>query len=303
MILLLAACALLAAAAAGGAAPQESSFEALEAEIAAELAGLAGFERIDAGPLIVLTQVHERRFAGELELRVELLQRVLERDFPFVLEPGAEPPPPLLVRLYRDQRAYLAAGGPLNSNNFVDADAGRFLLFDTAQSARRDLWPALAGLQFKAHWVRAVGLPWPHGWMLHGHEDYYAGFELRGRRLVRAPNAWRLDASRNRDPWRLGELVDLDTFLRKGGPAYLGLPDLQRSFHEYFTDGWSFVWFLRTLPESPRKPVGWQPAWELILDRYLAGMRTARDRDAAVDAALDGIDLQALEGAWRSSLE
>ena len=300
MNVLLAACALLAAAAASGTPPRGTFSELQEAEIAAALAGPEGFERVDAGPLIVLTQVHGRRFAAELEQRVELLQAILERDFPFELARGEEPPPPIVVRLYRDQRSYLAAGGGFGTNNYVDAEARRFLLFDTAESARRDLWPALAGLQFKAHWVRVFGLPWPHGWMLHGHEDYYAGFELRAGRLVRAPNAWRVAVLRSGERALFREPVDLASVLRDGGPGYSGLPDLSNSYPGYFAIGWSFVWFLRTLGESPHKPAGWQPAWELIIDRYLAGMRTAHDRDAAVDAALEGIDLQALEAAWRA---
>jgi hypothetical protein len=300
MNVLLAACALLAAAAASGTPPRGTFSELQEAEIAAALAGPEGFERVDAGPLIVLTQVHGRRFAAELEQRVELLQGILERDIPLELAEGAEPPPTIVVRLYRDQRSYLAAGGGFGTNNFVDAEGRRFLLFDTAESARRDLWPALAGLQFKAHWVRVFGLPWPHGWMLHGHEDYYAGFELKAGRLLRAPNAWRLEQDRWEEPLLYGERLDLGALLRNGGPGYSGLPDLSSSYTKYFAAGWSFVWFLRSLPESPHKPDGWQPAWELIIDRYLAGMRTAHDRDAALDAALEGIDLQALEAAWRA---
>ncbi len=296
----LAACALSAAAAVGSAPPQGPPRAAQEAEIAEALAGHEGFERVDAGPLIVLTQVHGRRFAQELEQRIVLLQAILERDFPFELADDVEPPPPIVVRLYRDERSYTAAGGGYGTNNYVDAEARRFLLFDTAESARRDLWPALAGLQFKAHWVRVFGLPWPHGWMLHGHEDYYAGFELRAGRLVRAPNAWRLEQDRWEETPLYGERLNLDALLRNGGPGYNGLPELSSSYTKYFAAGWSFVWFLRSLPESPHKPAGWQPAWELILDRYLAGMRTAHDRDAAVDAALDGIDLQALEEAWRA---
>ena len=42
---------------------------------------------------------------------------------------------------------------------------------------------------------------------------------------------------------------------------------------------------------------------ELILERYLAGMRTTRDKDVAVDAALTGVDLATLQAAWLSSLD
>jgi len=162
-------------------------------------------------------------------------------------------------------------------------------------------WPALAGLQFKAHWVRAVGLPWPHGWMLHGHEDYYGGFELQAGRLVRKPNPLRLDATR--ELARSRSYVPFPELLKWLGPGYSGGDAGLYGVQEVYAQGWSFVWFLRTLPEARRKPEGWQPGWEQVLGRYVNGMRTTHDRSLAVDVALKGLDLQALEAAWLASLD
>ena len=288
--------------AAGPAAGQDPARDALREQLKGELGGAAGFELVETGPLFVLTQVHEKRLCQELEQRVGLLQEVLERDFPFRPAEGADPPAPVVVRLFRDPAAYAAAGGPQASVNYVDAEAKRFLIVDRSATARRDFWRALAGLQFKAHWVRAAGLPWPHGWFLHGHEDYYAGFELTAGRLVRKPNPWRLETIRQ--VARQRQHIPFSEFLRWFGPGYHGTgSNFLQNYLEAYAQGWSCVWFLRTLPETHRKPPGWQPGWELILDRYLSGMRTARDRGAAIDAALLDIDLAALEDAWLASLE
>jgi hypothetical protein len=284
-------------------APPDPAREALREELAAELASPVGFRLVETGPLFVLSQVHDRRFLDELSQRIELLQAVIERDFPLEVREGQPPPPPVVVRLYGSQQTYVGAGGPEGSSNYVDADGKRFLVYDQRAGGRRDFWRTFAGLQFKAHWVRAVGLPWPHGWMLHGHEDYYGGYELHGGRLVRKPNPWRQGTARQLA--RQGTSVGFHELLRWLGPGYSGGAQRGLSIQplEVYAQGWSLVWFLRTLPGSERKPEGWQASWELILDRYLAGMRTTHDKGAAVDAALDGVDLTALEAAWRESLD
>jgi len=302
---LAAASAVLAPAATGqdpppAEAPQDPAREALRKELADEVASPVGFRLVETDPLFVLTQVHDRRFLDELSSRIALLQAVIERDFPLGVDEGEAPPPPVVVRLYGSQETYVAAGGPEASSNFVDADGKRFLIFDQRAGGRRDFWRTFAGLQFKAHWVRAVGMPWPHGWMLHGHEDYYGGYELHSGRLVRKPNPWRQGTARQLA--RQGTTIPFNEFLRWRGREYYG-GDIQWGVGETYAQGWSFVWFLRTLPGSRNKPEGWQASWELILDRYLAGMRTTHDKSVAVDAALSGVDLPALEAAWRESLD
>lgn len=281
-------------------ATQDPARDALREELAEELEGPAGFQLVETGPLFVLTQVHDKRFTDGLTRRIELLQDVLDRDFPLELDEGEDPPAPVVVRLFRDKETYVGTGGPAGSSNYVDAEGKRFLIYDPSISARRAFWPALAGLQFKAHWVRAIGMPWPHGWMLHGHEDYYGGFELHAGRLVRRENSLRKDTARKLA--RQGDFVPFHEFLRWLGPGYQGV-DTGQSTLEVYAQGWSVVWFLRTLPESRNKPEGWQPSWELILERYLAGMRTTHKKDVAVDAALTGIDLAALQAAWHASMD
>jgi len=279
---------------------QDPAREALRKELSTELGGAADFQLVETGPLFVLTQVHDKRFVQELELRVRLVQEAIERDFPPELEEGQDPPAPVVVRLYRDLRTYVAVGGPEGSSNFVDDEGKRFLVYDQPQDGRHELWRALAGLQFKAHWKRTIGLPWPHGWMLHGHEDYYAGFELHAGKLVRRPNAPRLQTIRGM--LRRGDLVPFDDFLRWRGREYYGVNGMT-DVGETYAEGWSFVWFLRGLPELRHKPEGWQPSWELIVDRYVAGMRTTHEKGVAVDAALEGVDLLALQAAWMDSVD
>lgn len=288
---------LAATLAAAGPAPQDPARDALRERLAPELDGPAGFRLVETGPLFFLTQVHERRFVADLERRVALMQEVLEQDLPLELAEGEDPPAPVVVHVFARKDAYEGAGGPEGSVNYVDADGQRFLIHDPLPTARRDFWRALAGLQLKAHWMRAVGLPWPHAWMLHGHEDYYAGFELRAGRLVRKPNPLRLDTARQLVRDR--SFVPLAEFLRWSGREY----DDGSYFQSHYAQGWSVVWFLRTLPDERPMPEGWDPAWARILPRYVDGVRTTGDRDLALDVALKGVDLPALAAAWLESLD
>jgi hypothetical protein len=203
----------------------------------------------------------------------------------------------VVVHLFAKEAAYVGAGGPEGSVNFVDAEGQRFLLYDQAPTARRDFWRALAGLQLKAHWMRAIGLPWPHAWVLHGHEDYYAGFELRAGRLVRKPNPLRLDTVRQLVRERT--FVPLEEFLRWSGREFYD----EAHFGSHYAQGWSVVWFLRTLEDERPASDGTDPAWARILPRYVDGVRTTGDRDLALDVALKGVDLPALAAAWLESLD
>jgi hypothetical protein len=60
--------------------------------------------------------------------------------------------------------------------------------------------------------------------------------------------------------------------------------------------GWSFVWFLHQGAGSR----DWNERWGAIPSRYVAEWGCSRDRELARRYALDGVDLGALEVAWRN---
>jgi hypothetical protein len=95
---------------------------------------------------------------------------------------------------------------------------------------------------------------------------------------------------------REGTYTDLPTFVRWSQQEYYGVDAKGIGGGGHYSQGWSFIYFLRTGKKANAK--GWNPAWDSILETYLRVLATSGKLDQAVDEAFKGIDMQALEAAW-----
>lgn len=171
------------------------------------------------------------------------------------------------------------------------------VLFDSQKigNGRSLTWSTLSHEAFHQFIFYFYGNIAPHSWYNEGTGDYYGGFSYKGGKFVERPDPERNDAIK--EMLREDRFVPLKELVRWSQATYYSPSKYKTSPVEHYAEGWSIVWFLRT---GKGKAKGWDPSWELILDRYLEVLGETGKTKKAVEAAFDGVDFDALERAWKA---
>ena len=151
----------------------------------------------------------------------------------------------------------------------------------------------------------------PHSWFNEGYGDYFSGAEISGGKVKKiGPNPWRVATIKKAVETR--KHVPLEEIIRYEQRDYY------RNAGLCYAEGWSIIYFLNTSREAQRHEV-----WSQILPTYFETLKSAwaeqllrlkgegkaedetallaarkEARDAAVDAAFEGVDLWELQKAW-----
>ncbi len=252
---------------------------------------------------LVLGNVEDELMLRRISADLEILRATLARDLPPAADYGHDAAS--VVRVCADREEYLAYGGLRGAlGYFSPTEAELVLYLGPSLEATLETVYHEAFHQYVYHSTGGVA---PQPWFDEGMGEYYAGARIEGGRIVGIePLELRLAGLRQSlaaGQWRpLGELLKLD---QASYYANAGL---------HYAQGWSLVYFLRTDPAALGRT-----SWRRLLDRYYGALAAswsveierarpsgrlevaparARALAAAGQAALEGVDLEALEEAW-----
>lgn len=305
------------------------------AELEKEVARLPGWWVYETPNYFILTDSHSKDFIEELGDRLEAIRAVYEIDYPYTMarsyeRPGESRPKPKageeedeeneeeeeeepdrstsagrnsyelsrtsVVRVCSDQEMYHSYGGPGGSAGYWSSYHQELVVYDDQKGAgRADTWSVVNHEAFHQYIFYFYGNIAPHSWYNEGTGDFYAGYEYntRRKRFTLTPFDWRKSLAR--DCIRQKKFAPLREFVRWSQREYYGTNQYGLGGGENYALGWSFIWFLRT---GKAKAKGWDPAWDTILDTYLAELAKSGNLDTAVDAAFAGVDWDKLQEAW-----
>jgi len=214
----------------------------------------------------------------DLQRRLEAMRKVYEHDFP----PGKPIEAISIVRVCKDQQSYSQYGGPGGTGGYWNYVAKELVLFHRGEkSFARSVLNHEAFHQYIHYAVGGADL---HIWFNEGHADYYGGAEILGSRVSIKPNKMRVDTIRSHV--RAGTHVPLKKLLRMSQMEYYSNASL------CYAEGWSLVYFFYKglAPDHP---------WRNILPTYYRTLLDTGKQEEARKAAFKGVDLEALEGAWK----
>lgn len=219
------------------------------------------------------------------------------------------------VRICADQAEYLAYGGMQGSAGYWNSQTEELVLFhyEVQDGGRKDdanTFIVLYHEAFHQYIHYSSGELPPHSWFNEGYGDFFSGAQLSGG------NVKKIDVN----PWRCGTIqhaiaagrsVPWKDILRYHQGQYYANPAI------CYAQGWSMIYFL-----NRSKAVKGNPAWARILTTYFETLKRTyraelekfpedpsdgqrhqageRAREAAVSAAFDGVELDALENEWKN---
>jgi hypothetical protein len=288
-----------------------------------------GWAAVDTANYLIVHHGASAELLRRLARDLEAMRALYERAFP----PAAPIERLAVVRVCRNRDEYHLYGGPKDSSGFWHPGNEELVLFDHASLAPKLDEAALRRLEkanvrlpdddtlvvlyheaFHQFIHYAVGEFPPHDWFNEGYGDHFAGARI----AEATAQVQRIEAN----PWRW----QLAREMCATGKDFVPLADLIGAEHAtfynaarkrfFYAAAWSFVHFLET--DAAAKA---HPQWSRILptyfgvtkDKYAAALRRAgpeptiaarvvagfNARKAALQAAFAGVDMAALEQAWR----
>ncbi|MDZ4771777.1 MAG: hypothetical protein SGI72_01445 [Planctomycetota bacterium] len=315
---------------AGGTATGTTYRDKRRAEINTKLATQPGWKLYESSNYFVVTPHTDRAFVQELLQRLEAIHAIYVIDYPAAkaeeykkigeaARTGEESPEEKarkkseeeffnegvdskelatcsIVRVFTDEGAYHSYGGPPSSAGYWSPVAKELVIYDDqAGGGRNDTWLVLNHEAFHQYIFYFYGSISPHSWYNEGTGDYYSGYFWKNGKFILKENSWRKTTIAGNV--REDNYCPLDVFVRWDQRQYYGTNDLQLGGGENYAQGWSLIYFLRTGKKNNAK--GWDPAWDAILETYLRVLAMSGKLDQAVDEAFKGIDMRALENAWK----
>ena len=273
-----------------------------------------GWEADDTPNDIFVYSTKDEPLLRRLKRDLEAIRLEYERLFP----PAKPVTAVSTVRICRDRAEYMQYGGPPNSGGYWNWVAKELVFYDYEDaknqrgSGKKDSLIVLYHEAFHQYIFYSVGEVSPHSWYNEGTGDYFSGAQISGTKVGRiGVNSWRVGAIQ--DTVRQGAHVPFKDIFRFD----------QRTFYARasicYPQAWSMIYFLRTAKEVEK-----EPSWAQILPTYFDTLKAEyelamserenvgpltmeermyiehRSREKAIDAALHGVDVDALEAAWRS---
>ncbi len=268
----------------------------------------------DSENYILIYSTSKEKLIRDLMQRLEAIRKAYIELFPAAAPITAVS----AVRICRDRDEYLAYGGSPRSGGYWYDKAEELVFYDYADrkgdrgSGKANSRIVLYHEAFHQYIYYSVGKLAPHSWFNEGYGDYFSGavFNSYGEVAKIGVNPWRIGTIQGaiergkHIPWK--DIIEFEQaeYYRPGLPCY--------------AQGWSMIYFL-----NHSKDVQRNPAWKAILPTYFDTIKESharemaqleasglqddaeqwaaaalRSREAAVKAAFEGIDLDAIEEAW-----
>jgi hypothetical protein len=263
-----------------GASAANSPREEARRRARQDAARVPGWWFVESENYFIVTNTPPKKKARILNLKrdLEAMREVYKHDFPPVKPIEAIS----IVRVCKDHQSYRHYGGPPGSGGYWYSAAQELVLFH--QGNKDFARSVLFHEAFHQYIHYACGEIHLHIWFNEGHADYYGGSEIFGKRAVIRMNRMRVDTIRA--AMRNSKYVPLPQFLKFTQRQYYRRASL------CYAQGWSFVYFLNkgVDPEHP---------WSRILPTYFKTLIAEGDQNKALDTAFQGVDLTALDEAWK----
>ncbi|MAG58496.1 MAG: hypothetical protein CMJ83_19585 [Planctomycetes bacterium] len=240
-----------------------------------------GWWYLETKRYMIVTNVPRKKkpFIKTLGTRLEAIRDLYEKDFPTAKPLTAVS----IVRVCKDHKTYSDYGGPGGSAGYWYSPAKELVFYKEAGD-KRTPFAVLSHEAFHQYIYYACGELSPHSWFNEGYGDYYSGAHISGSRVLKVnPFKWRVDTIKK--AVRTGTHVPIKDIIRYSQGQYYSNPQV------CYAEGWSIVYFLN-------KGIPKVHPWRQILPTYLKVLQETQDRNKAVDAAFEGVDLDAFEKAW-----
>jgi hypothetical protein len=301
-------------------------FKAVEWRKQARAKMAAGWKALDTENYLIVHHSTNQGLIRRIARDIEAMRAFYGEQFP----PSKPIDAVAVVRVCRTLDEYHDYGGPRGTGGYWHPGNEELVFFDysyTMQQMDSREKRALGGQRLTdddsllvlyhealhQYMHYAVGQFAPHDWFNEGYGDYFSGAvvgESTGRVV-------RVDPS----PWRIHVAKDMLEF----GDGYLSLKDVlhadRATFYNpqragnYYAAAWSFVFFLKH-----DKAALAHPQWSKLLATYYATVKEVyateskgvgeddrggrevasfKARKAALAKTLEGVDLVALEAAWK----
>lgn len=305
---------------------QDGKYRGVEARKQARAALARGWKALDTENYLIVHHSKNEALMKRIGREIEAMRAFYAALFPAT---GAMDVVNV-VRVCRTRDEYHQYGGPPNTGGYWHPGNEELVFYDYSYTQRTltdderkamgkrrltndDSLLVLYHEAFHQYIHYAIGEFSPHDWFNEGYGDYFSGAALSDStsRVLRIdPSPWRIHLAKDQCEFDEG-FVPLDKLLRAERQEFYG----PRIGH-YYAAAWSFVYFLKN-----SKEVAAHPQWSKLLDVYFAEVKSAYQaglaelganadlgqkqvagwdaRKHAIDTALAGIDLAALETQWR----
>jgi hypothetical protein len=273
-----------------------------------------GWQAEDLDHYIVVYDTPDQPLMRKVFRDLELIRKEYERLFP----PEKPVTAVSTVRVCKNREEYLSYGGMPMSAGFWNSESQELVLYDAEKVERdwkksdADTFIVLYHEAFHQFIHYSAGELPPHSWFNEGTGDFFSGALLKdGKMRGIGANPWRLPL--------IQAVIDKDLEV----PFKDILHYEQKQYYENaaicYAEGWSIIYFLRTC-----KQVAARPDWARILPTYFDVLKSAyaeelakldetkksdasarsaaglTARNRAVETAFQGVDLDALQDAWRT---
>jgi hypothetical protein len=272
-----------------------------------------GWEADDTENYIYVYSTKNEPLMRRIKIELEAIRTEYLKLFP----PAAPITAVSTVRVCKDELEYKRYGGPEGTGGYWNWRDQELVLYDYPDdegkkkgSGKADTRVVLYHEGFHQYIYYSAGAVSPHSWYNEGTGDFFSGAQVTANGVQRiGVNTWRLETiqaairEKRYVPWK--EIVRFEQ-------AEYYLPS---RVYLCYAQGWSMIYFLRTCNAVEKNP-----RWSRILPTYFevlkrefnarmaelpedAGMEVRfmvekGSRDAAVEAAFEGIDYEPLTKAW-----
>jgi hypothetical protein len=289
----------------------------------------AGWKALDTTNYLIIHHSKNDLLVKRIARDIEAMRALYTELFP----PAGPMDRLAIVRICRTKDEYHQYGGPPTSGGFWHPGNEELVFFDYSYTMKAmdeeqrkayekakvkltndDSLLVLYHEAFHQYIHYAIGEFAPHDWFNEGYGDYFSGAEVadNGRVLRVEPSPWRIHLAKDICEFGEGSLTLQKILTAERAEFY----NPSRQAH-YYAGAWSFLFFLLQSKEAKA-----HPQWSRLLATYLGSIKQAyRDelgklggdkatlehkqvasfnaRKVALAAMLDGIDLPALEAAWK----
>lgn len=270
-----------------------------------------GWEADDTENYIFVYSTPDQKLLSIVKRELEAIREVYVDLFP----PAAPVRAVSTVRICKDQAEYHAYGGPPGSGGYWNSAEEELVFYDyenvdgEAGTGRANSRIVLYHEAFHQYIYYSVGELAPHSWYNEGTGDFFSGAVMNGGRVRRiGVNPWRIRTIKS--------AVEQGAHVSWADIVGFSQAQYYRNAGLCYAQGWSMIYFLRTSREVERRE-----DWARILPTYFdtlkaeyarltgesGGGELSRSRknaigeearEAALEAAFDGVDFDEIEQAW-----
>lgn len=300
---------------------RNSNLRGLEFRAKARSQLVRGWKAEDTENFIVVHHTPDQPLVRAICSDIEAIRKEYLKLFP----PAGPIEAVSVVRVCKDRGEYMAYGGMPGSAGYWNSKSEELVFYDATikekgkrESGEENTFIVLYHEALHQYIYYSAGAVPPHYWFNEGHGDFFSGADIKSGKVV----------SIGLNPWRIGyikRLVEQNKIIR-----WKDILSFERAqfydpskIGQCYAQAWSMVYFLRKSPAATK-----HAQWSKILDAYFVALkedygrrveflekqgRAAQDdlredagqkaRAYALELAFQGVDVDALEEAWREFVE